>query len=114
MLGYAALLAALLALLLPWLLRGANELFALEVRDGRITRVRGRIPQGLLSAVEDIVARPASSRAHVRAVVEDRRPRLITRGTLTASQEQQLRNVLGLWTLGQLRTAPPRRGGVRS
>lgn len=89
--------------------RRANELFVLRAHDGKVRIVRGRIPQRLLDDIADVMKRARASGIEVRVISEGGIPQLVTRG---ASPEiaQRLRNVLGSWTLAQLRNAPkPRR-----
>jgi hypothetical protein len=90
----------------------ANELFSVSVRAGRLSITRGRLPQRLLDDMGDVVR--AVPRATVRAVSEGGRPRLIVRGAIDAMQAQRLRNLLGEWTVAQLRSAPKPRRGARS
>jgi hypothetical protein len=82
----------------------ANELFFLRVRDGKVSVARGRIPQRLLDDIADTVR--GVDRGTLRGVVEDRRPRLYAEGELTPEQKQRLRNLIGTWTVPQIRTAP--------
>jgi hypothetical protein len=98
----------LLALSIPLVLAllRANELFCLDVRGERVRIVRGRIPQGLLDEVIDIVTRPAVERATLRGVVEDGRPRMYVEGELSEAQRQRLRNVLSMWSVPKIRNAP--------
>lgn len=105
-------LAAALLVVLPFALglARANELFVLRVDDGKVSVVRGRIPQRLLDDVADVVARPRPAGARIRAVSDGGRPRLVAEGALRPEQLQRLRNVLGLWTVAQIRrAAPPKR-----
>jgi hypothetical protein len=85
----------------------ANELFFLRIREGKVSVARGRIPQRLLDDIADVVR--GIDRGSLRGVVEDRRPRLYTDGELTPEQKQRLRNLIGTWSVAQIRTAPRRR-----
>lgn len=101
---------ALLLLLGLWplvvaLLR-ANELFCLRLRDGRIRIARGRIPQALLDDVGDVLRDPPVAEGTLRGVSEDGRVRLYPEADLTEAQRQRLRNVIGRWTVSQVRNAP--------
>lgn len=100
-----------LALTMPLVigLMRINELFLVRVHHGNARLVRGRAPQRLFDDLADILARPVVGRATLRAVSEDRRPRLYAEGDLSVEQKQRLRNVIGTWTVQQIRTAPPRR-----
>src|SRR5262249_16905449 len=85
----------------------ANELFFLRIREGKVVVARGRIPQRLLDDIADTVR--AVNRATLRGVVEEKRPRLHAQGELTQDQKQRLRNLIGIWSVAQIRTAPRRR-----
>ncbi len=105
---------ALLALLaVPFFvaLRRSNELFVLEVTKGKTRFVRGRLPQRLLDDLADILRRPAVTRARLRVVTEDQRPRvLVAEGRVSEGQLQAMRNVLGSWKVVQIRAGGrPRR-----
>lgn len=95
-------LVTLVVVVLVVLLRGAPELARLEVRRGKLLLTRGRLPARLLGDFADILADPAIESAGLRIVVEDGRPRLLARGLDEASQ-QRLRNVLGSYTVAQIR-----------
>lgn len=101
---------ALLLLVIPLVLAlvRANELFCLRVRGERTVIARGRIPQGLLDDINDILRRPPVDRATLRAVVEDGMPRFYVEGELTDAQRQQLRNILSRWPIAKIRNAPRR------
>ena len=87
----------------------ANELFFVRVRDGSVRLVRGRLPPRLFDDLNDVVRKPAVLRAELRAVNEGGRPRLYAEGELSPEHKQRLRNVIGAWTVQQIRTAPARR-----
>jgi hypothetical protein len=91
-------------------LRGAPELARLEVRDGQLSFVRGRLPPGLFGDFADVLSRRRVDRADVRVVLEGGRPRVVASG-ITADELQQLRNVAGAYTTAQFRSgrAPARR-----
>ena len=95
---------ALFVVLIALLARRHNELFLWTVRDGRPLLIRGAMPRELEEALEDI-ARRAGGDVRVRALVES--------GRAVARCErddlaQQVRNVLALHSLGQIRRAPRR------
>jgi len=104
------LLLALIALLastpLVLAILRANELFLLRVREGDVHLVRGRVPPRLFDDLADVVRKPAVLRADLRAVNEGGRPRLYAEGELSPEHKQRLRNVIGAWTVPQIRTAP--------
>ena len=80
----------------------ANELFFLRLRDGKLKRVRGRIPKMLLHELEDVVRR-GPPRATIRGVSEDGRARLYVEGDLSDAQKQQLKNIVGMWPVAKIR-----------
>jgi hypothetical protein len=85
----------------------ANELFFVRIREGKVSIARGRIPQRLLDDMADVVR--GIDRGSLRGVVENQRPRLYAEGELTPEQKQRLRNLIGTWSVAQIRTAPRRR-----
>src|SRR5262245_8777664 len=91
-------------------IRRSTELFKLKVRDGKAHFVRGRIPQSLLSDVNDIVRSPAIARAEIRAVRRGGKARLEANGELTPEQRQRLRNVLGAYSLQRIMAGGRTRG----
>lgn len=99
-------LAALVIALPLLLLRRVNELFVLRSHDGKVRIVRGRIPQRLLDDIADILESATSTSAEIRALSEAGMVRLVTRGSLSPMHEQRIRNVLGSWTVSQIRNAP--------
>src|SRR3569832_831821 len=83
--------------------RRATELFRLEVREGKARFIRGRMPQSLLTDLEDIVRAPPIERAELRAVLRSGQAYLETKGEISADQRQRLRNVLGTYSLQRFR-----------
>jgi hypothetical protein len=83
----------------------ANELFVVDVKGGTVKVRRGRIPQKLLDDIGDVVR--GVSHATVRCKSEGGKPRLYA--TVGADLSQRLRNVVGTWTVAQLRAAPHHR-----
>lgn len=94
---------SLLVIPLAISIRRSTELFRLEVRDGKASFVRGRMPQSLLSDLEDIVRSPPIARAEIWAVRRSGKARLETKGELSAEQRQRLRNVVGMYSLQRIR-----------
>jgi len=91
------------------LLRGSPELARLEVRNGRLSFLRGRLPPRVFDDFADVLSRRAIERADVRVVLDGGRPRVIATG-VTDDELQQLRNVAGSYTSSQFRTGrAPRR-----
>jgi hypothetical protein len=83
----------------------ANELFCLRLRAGGVRVARGRIPQRLLDDIGDVLRSSPVSKGTLRGVSEDGRVRLYADAALTDAQRQQLRNVVGTWTVSQIRNA---------
>ncbi len=103
-LAIALLLLLATAPLVIGLLR-ANELFCLRLGEGRIRIARGRIPQRLLDDIADVLRHPAVTEGKLRGVSEDGRVRLYAEAELTDAQRQQLRNVIAMWSVTQVRNA---------
>lgn len=101
-------MAGAVILLLVILARNANMLFEAEVRGGRITRARGRLPKGLARDLEDVARMRPIHSARLRVTVSDRRPFLSASGDLDDNELQRLRNVVGTWDLAKIRSAPYR------
>ena len=95
------LVAAGLAILVG--LRRANELFVVDLRDGRARLVRGRLPPRLLADLGDIARASPSARGRVRVVVSSARPEVLVGGAIDDDAAQRVRNVVGLFRLSQLR-----------
>jgi hypothetical protein len=71
--------------------------------------VRGRLPPQLLGDVRDLLASAHVTRAEIRLIVEEGRPRVLAHG-LDEASAQQLRNVVGTYTVSQIRAGrSPRR-----
>ena len=84
-------------------LRRANELFALSARAGKLELRRGRISPALLAEFADIAQRERLGECEIRVLSESGVPRLETRGAANPGAEQALRNVLGRYSVSQLR-----------
>ncbi|MBN1605211.1 MAG: DUF3634 family protein [Polyangiaceae bacterium] len=109
----AALVSVLLLLVLGGLLFRALarnlELARLRVRDGNAELVRGRLPPQLLGDVGDVLRAAHATRAEIQLVIEDGRPRVVAHG-LDEASAQRLRNVVGTYTVSQIRAGrSPRR-----
>lgn len=88
----------------------ANELFVVRRRAGRMRVVRGRIPQGLLDDLDDVLRTASIDDAELKAVVEDGRPRLYAQDQqFSRDVRQRLRNTISLWPVTKIRNAPKRR-----
>jgi hypothetical protein len=86
--------------------RRALTLFVVEIENGHVQRARGRIPPSLLNDFLDVSPRGLKARLVIRCRIEQGQPRLVTRGPLSNDTQQQLRNLLGLWPLPRLKSAP--------
>jgi hypothetical protein len=105
------LLAALALALLPLVIavrRGA-ELFVVRVRRGEAHLFRGRIPQSLLDEIGDVVRSPMVAEIELRVVRRAGRPELSSRGEIGQDQLQQLRNVLGRYSVQRIAAGGRRR-----
>ncbi len=78
-----------------WSLRRAATLFRIDIEEGRVTRVRGRVPPRMLADIKDVAFRSGVLRAELRGVMRDGRPVLHFDGELDPGLQQQLRNVMG-------------------
>lgn len=84
----------------------ANEIVVVGCRAGKLEVKRGRAPAKLLSELGEVARRARLDAVTLRIVAEDGRPRLIPDGAVDEAVVQRLRNVVGLFTLAQLRTRP--------
>jgi len=80
----------------------ANELFVVKIRGGKTRLVRGRLPPRLLADVDDVVRGVVLARLH--CVNEGGKPTLYAEGTLSPSEKQRLRNLIGTWSVAQIRS----------
>jgi hypothetical protein len=92
-----------------FLLRRANELCVVRVRDGKLRVLRGKAPHALLSDFDDILGRGHVRKGTLRIVSEAGVPRLMTPLGLRDDVLQQLRNALGRFQVLHFRTARPSR-----
>jgi hypothetical protein len=97
------LLLILTCLLWFWGLHRSGQLFVVKIREGRVAFTRGRIPAELLADIADIIARAGVIRADIQGVSRDGAPRLIFKGEMNPGVQQQLRNVVGTFTVSQIR-----------
>ncbi len=75
-----------------WAAARANEVFRIDVRDGRIARVRGKVQAQAVREMADVVRHARVDRAVIRGVRAAGRTRLVVRGT-DPPTTQRLRNV---------------------
>ncbi len=104
----AVLLGLAVVLVIGLLLaaRNATVLFVVRIRAGKIVHVRGRVPQGLLSDLADVVKERPVSDAVIRARVEGGLVAVYDKGDLSPQERQRLRNVVGCWPLAKIRSSP--------
>ncbi len=102
------LACVLLALLWFWALKRSATLFVLKVRHGRVSFSRGRIPPRLLSDIAEIVERAGVEWANIEGVARDGGPKLIFKGEMSPGTQQQLRNVVGPFSVAEIRNGKPR------
>lgn len=91
-----------------WAIDRETTLFVVRVREGKITRVRGKIPPRALDEIRDVIRRAHVKRAKIRALVRDGQPVIRIRGEFDPGFLQVLRNVIGQYSLAELRAARPR------
>lgn len=109
-----SLTVEILTFLLPLLLivavavaaRRALTLFVVEIENGHVVHARGRIPPALLNDFLVVCPRGLDHRLVIRCRIEQGRARLTTQGELSEDTLQQVRNLLGLWPLARLKSAP--------
>jgi hypothetical protein len=100
------LLAACLCAPIAFGLRRANELFALSARSGKLTVIRGRVPPALFLELAEIAERTQLDAAQICVVSESGVPRLVVKvasGAASPALEQAARNVLGRFSVAQIR-----------
>ncbi len=97
---------ALVVLVGIFLARGlarATELFAIDVRSGRMTLVRGRLPSALADDLADIFSRARLERATMRVVMDGGRPTVVFRGEVDDGCAQRIRNAVGRFRVPEIR-----------
>ena len=97
------ILPCLALLAFGFALRRANELFAVSAHGGKLSVLRGRLPQALFAELSDIASREQLDHTEIRVVSESGSPRLSLRGVPHPGAEQAARNVLGRYTVSQIR-----------
>ncbi len=103
---FSLALAAVVALLL--ITRNATRLFFADIEQGRVARLRGRAPQGLLREIADVVSHRPVSAARITVRVSDGTAVIEARGDVTDVELQRLRNVVATFPLARIRGAPYR------
>lgn len=102
---FILILLALVAAPLALSMSRAAELFVLDVRDGDIEPRRGHIPPRLLRELHDIVkTKPPVPHAVITVEAERGAPKLVVAGPVDEHRRQRMRNVIGQFTVQQIRT----------
>jgi hypothetical protein len=78
----------------------------LEVENGQVRFVRGRMPPSLLRELRDVLD-ASGQQGVVSAVLEDREAKVVVRGDFDEGTVQQLRNVVGRYPLARIRAGAP-------
>jgi hypothetical protein len=99
-----ALLVVVVVLI--WRSRLHLRLFVIEVHEGAVARLRGRIPRPLLSDIADVVARARARRLRIICRIEDGHVRVEVIGDHHPEFVQTLRNLVGGYPLARLKQAP--------
>jgi hypothetical protein len=87
-----------------WGLKQAAILFTVTVRGGKVVRIRGRIPPRLMVEIKEIIERAGVTQARFQALSRSGQPILHFEGEMDPALAQQMRNVIGQFTVGQIRT----------
>ena len=112
MTGLFVLLGVALALVpLVISIRRGTELFVVKVRQGKAAFFRGHIPESLLDEIGDVVRSPPVVHADLVVVRRDGRPEVTARGELHPDQMQQLRNVIGRYSVQRIAGGGRRKRG---
>jgi len=98
--------AALVAVVIVWLLLRSGELFYISVRDGKLLVVRGRVPVSMLQEFKECVNRPKVRRGAIKAFKTDMGGQLTCSGDIDEGREQRMRNTFMLYPASKLRLAP--------
>ncbi len=87
-----------------------NEIFCVSIRDGLCLVVRGHVSPALWRELTAVVRLARVESGTVRAIKEEGRPRLVTRG-LDEGTTQRLRNAFGSAGFGGAKASAPQPGG---
>ena len=103
----AMAVAAIAVILL--LARNATLLFEARVQRGKVVYLRGRAPKRLVREWTDVLSVRPVSKAILRVRSSGDAAELSVEGDVNAGESQRLRNVLGLFSLAQIRSEPYRK-----
>lgn len=81
-------------------------IFNLQFRNGQLAKAHGRIPLRLMQELAEICARHRASRLIVICSKLRGHLQVNVTGDDNAELEQQVRNLIGIWPLARLVTAP--------
>ncbi len=98
-------IALLLLAFIFYRLIQAGVLFRIKIKSGRIS-CTGRAPHRLRREFEDVLKRQGVSNGVVRVVVRQQALSLLVSGDVTGNVVQMLRNVLGQFSVAELRSGP--------
>ena len=90
---YALGVLALIAVAL-WVATRQNEIFRIDIRAGRATVLRGKVPPSFLGDVRDVVRHVDAGSVH--AVKRDGEARLVVSSSIDEKTAQRLRNAFAL------------------
>src|SRR5262249_14280142 len=80
----------------------ADELFVGGSVEGKTRLVRGRLPPRLLADINDVVQAVAGARLH--CLNEGGKPTLYAAGKISSAETQRLRNLVGTYSVAQIRS----------
>lgn len=98
--------AAIVALVIIWIMMRAGELFYISVRDGKLLVVRGRVPVSMLQEFRECVSKPLVKRGSIKAFKTEGGGQLACSGDIDEGREQRMRNTFMLYPASKLRVAP--------
>ena len=104
------LILVIVSIPLAFAIARSTELFVVVVQKGKPRLLRGHAPSRLVDDVMDVLSRAKlSNRATIRCVVHNAHPRIETDDAVPAGTLQQLRNVVGHYSVAQIRSGKRRK-----
>ena len=88
----------------------AGVLFKMVVKHGRIASCSGSAPRRLRREFEEVVMRNRIQEGSIKVVVRAQAPALMASEHINPGVQQMLRNILGQFSLAELRSAPRMKG----
>lgn len=95
---------------LAWAARRHLRLFVVEVEDGRIKKLLGRIPPRLLADLRDVAARNQPKRLRIECRMEQGHAVVCFNLDSDPGLQQMVRNLVGEYPAIRLKHAPQVRG----